>query len=110
MLEFEGADGSRAKCRARLVLACDGTSSTVRRLSTAPAVVADRQRLLIDEGKSVWRGIAPIDARGRATFYKGEAGQSALLFPAGRSAGSCWTVTTAARANDLSCDAHATQA
>lgn len=100
----DAVDGGRVEVRARLVLACDGASSAVRALSSAPAVVAERDRLLIDEGKSVWRGLAPsIGCDGQATFYRGDGGQSALLFPAGADAGSCWTViaeSVAGRATD----------
>ena len=93
-LEFE-VGGEVVSVHAKLVLACDGVSSAVRALSTSPATAAHREQLLCDEGKSVWRGIAPsVDCHGVATFYRGEAGRSALLFPAGRSKGSAWTIIT----------------
>jgi len=87
-LRFGADHGEEVAVRAKLVLACDGIRSTVRALSAeeAPAV-------LLDEGKSVWRGVAPgVDCNGEATFYKGEGGESALIFPAGREHGSSWTV------------------
>jgi len=50
-LRFATSSGE-TEVRAKLVLACDGARSTVRALSPEPAC-------LIDEGKSVWRGLAP---------------------------------------------------
>ena len=71
---------------AKIVLACDGTRSTVRALSPEPS-------RLLDEGKSVWRGIAEtVDCDGQATFYQGDSGESGLIFPAGLGHGSSWTV------------------
>ena len=50
-LRFATSSGE-TEVRAKLVLACDGARSTVRALSPEPAC-------LLDEGKSVWRGLAP---------------------------------------------------
>ena len=73
---------------ARLVLACDGASSACRRLLTS-----EPDDLLLDEGKSVWRGQAlDLDTGGEATFYKDETGRSGLVFPAGAGQGSSWSL------------------
>lgn len=73
---------------ARLVLACDGASSACRRL-----LASEPNDLLLDEGKSVWRGQAlGLDTGGEATFYKDETGRSGLVFPAGAGQGSSWTL------------------
>ena len=82
-----GFSGGEADCRAKVVLACDGTRSAVRRL--LPDESDDE--LLVSEGRSVWRGQAPsLDTRGAATFYK-EGDCSALVFPAGSGQGSSWS-------------------
>ena len=73
---------------ARLVLACDGASSACRRL-----LASEPDDLLLDEGKSVWRGQAlDLDTGGEATFYKDETGRSGLVFPAGAGQGSSWSL------------------
>jgi salicylate hydroxylase len=78
--------GELREVRCRALFACDGTRSRVRELSPdAPC--------LLDEGKSVWRGVAPAyDCSGAATFYRDASGSSGLLFPAGRGGGTSWTV------------------
>ena len=82
-LGFGGGDEVRAK----VVLACDGTRSAVRRL--LPGESDDE--LLLSEGRSVWRGQAPtLDTRGAATFYK-DGDCSGLVFPAGTGQGSSWS-------------------
>ena len=83
-LRFDDGD----EVAARVVLACDGASSTCRRLLPTEA-----DDLLIDERKSVWRGQAVgLDTGGEATFYKDDAGRSGLIFPAGVGQGSSWSL------------------
>ena len=60
--------------RAKLVLACDGTRSTVRALAPDPAC-------LVDEGKSVWRGLSPTVDCAVATTYVGSGGAPPPLNP-----------------------------
>ena len=80
------------KIAASMVLACDGTFSTVRTLQsdTATGTINATKPFLIDEQKTVWRGTAPnINTRGMSTFYiaQDEAnvkGATANIFPAGR--------------------------
>lgn len=81
-------------CHARLVLACDGVQSAARAAApSGPRAAA----VLLDEEKSVWRGVAPgVDVRGVATFYKDGGGRMGLLFPAGKGRGASWTVTAPA--------------
>ena len=84
----DGVPSPPTSVSARLVLACDGTRSSVRELCPA-----EPTELLVEEGKSCWRGIAPsFDCDATATFYRSDEGTSALLFPAGVDAGSSWTV------------------
>jgi 2-polyprenyl-6-methoxyphenol hydroxylase-like FAD-dependent oxidoreductase len=71
-LRFTTGSGETA-VRAQLVLACDGSRSTVRELSPDPAC-------LLDQGKSVWRGMAPtVDCGGVATTYIGSNGKLSTL-------------------------------
>jgi len=71
----------------KVVLACDGTRSTVRSLASEP------EDVLLDEGLSVWRGLAAsVQSQGTTTWYRGASGQSGLIFPAGKDCGSSWTV------------------
>ena len=83
------ADDDLMEVRARIVLACDGIRSSVRTLS--PLEPLD---LLLDEHRSVWRGLSPShDAKGTATFYRSDDGTSSgLVFPAGIQQGTSWTV------------------
>ena len=70
---------------ARVVLACDGARSACRRLLPSEP---DDSTLLIDEGKSVWRGqAAGLDADGVSTTFKDDAGRTGLVMPAGVGAG-----------------------
>lgn len=70
----------------RFLFACDGTKSQVRSL------LPKEPDILVSEQKSVWRGVAPnIDCHGKATFYR-DTDRSGLVFPAGKEAGSSWTV------------------
>jgi salicylate hydroxylase len=90
---FRTADGEHTLVRARLVLACDGVRSAARDMAPGGARAAS---VLRDEGKSVWRGIAPrVHVHGTATFFRDPSGGSriAVLFPAGRGRGASWTVT-----------------
>ena len=69
-------------CHARLVLACDGVQSAVRAAAPAGPRAAE---ILLDEEKSVWRGISPTtDVRGRATFYKDTGAGAGASASAGR--------------------------
>lgn len=87
-----GSSESSFTVRSKFLFACDGTKSVVR------SILPKEPDVLLSEDKSVWRGVAPnIDAKGKATFYRGvatddTAGRSALIFPGGRNAGSSWTV------------------
>ena len=78
---------------ASVVLACDGTRSTVRSLSPRGYRNDD---VLVDEGKSVWRGIAPdVDLKGACTVLRDtnrSDGALAITFPAGGGGGASWTV------------------
>jgi len=93
------ADGS--KVAASTVLACDGTFSTIRKCleyvdhttTNDDADTTSRKLatpVLVDERKTVWRGIAPnIDTKGKSTFFVAQdeakvTGGTAALFPAGR--------------------------
>ena len=89
----EGADAMRLRfddgdeVAAKVVLACDGVSSACRRL-----LPSEPDDLLLDEGKSAWRGQAVgLDSGREATFYKDDTGRSGLVFPAGAGQGSSWT-------------------
>jgi salicylate hydroxylase len=81
--------------RAKVVLACDGSRSACRELAPREPNAA---AVLVDEGKSVWRGIAPsVDLAGRGTFLRDTAarngGRLAVTFPAGgKAGGASWTV------------------
>ena len=111
-LEFEvAAEGAAAEvltvsCGA--VLGCEGVGSTVRRLA---AKEPKANEVFVDEGRSVWRGIAPgVDARNQATFYKGGAStkmsnnrgasgaatSSAVVAPAGKDKGASWAIISPA--------------
>ncbi|KAJ1474245.1 hypothetical protein T484DRAFT_1833156 [Baffinella frigidus] len=80
--------------RATVVLACDGARSASRELAPRePGAAA----VLWDEGKSVWRGLAPsVDLAGQGTILQDTAatdgGRSAVTFPAGGGGGASWTV------------------
>lgn len=94
-LRFRGSGDETLRCRARIVLACDGVQSSARAAApTGPRAAA----VLLDEEKSVWRGISPeADVRGVATFFREAHGsRMGLLFPAGRGRGASWTVTAPA--------------
>ena len=83
-LRFDDGD----EVTARVVLACDGARSACRRL-----LPSEPDDLLIDEGKSVWRGLAAgLDADGVSTTFKDDAGRTGLVMPAGVGQGSSWTV------------------
>ena len=87
-LRFSTGSGE-TEVRAKLVLACDGTHSTVRALSPDPACLLD------DEGKSIWRGTAPtVDCEGVSSLYR-SAGVTVGVNPAGLH-GASWTVIAAA--------------
>jgi hypothetical protein len=87
-LRFTTGSGE-TEVRAKLVLACDGTDSTVRALSPDPACLLD------DEGKSLWRGTAPtVDCEGVSSLYR-SAGVTVGVNPAGP-LGASWTVIAAA--------------
>ena len=82
-LRFDDGD----EVTARVVLACDGARSACRRL-----LPSEPDDLLLDEGKSAWRGQAVgLDSGREATFYKDDTGRSGLVFPAGAGQGSSWT-------------------
>jgi 2-polyprenyl-6-methoxyphenol hydroxylase-like FAD-dependent oxidoreductase len=97
-LSFKNAEtGEVRKVRAKYIFACDGVKSQVR------SILPNEPDILLAEDKSVWRGLAPnIYTSGKATFYRGSAssdddsnntsGRSGLIFPAGKNAGSSWTV------------------
>ena len=110
----EGADAMRLRfddgdeVAAKVVLACDGVSSACRHelLLTLTLTLAltltltlarrllpsEPDDLLLDEGKSAWRGQAVgLDSGREATFYKDDTGRSGLVFPAGAGQGSSWT-------------------
>ena len=83
-LRFDDGD----EVTARVVLACDGARSACRRL-----LPSEPDDLLIDEGKSVWRGLAAgLDADGVSTTFKDDAGRIGLVMPAGVGQGSSWTL------------------
>jgi len=93
------ADGGRGgatstRVRAKVVLACDGSRSACRELATRePSAAA----VLVDESKSVWRGLTPsVDLAGQCTFLRDTAqvnGRLASTFPAGgKDGGASWTV------------------
>jgi 2-polyprenyl-6-methoxyphenol hydroxylase-like FAD-dependent oxidoreductase len=80
-------NGQPKTVHAKLVIACDGSMSRVRSL------LPNEPDILIDEQKSVWRGLTPKSANGKATFRTDkDTGRSAVLFPAGKGAGASWTV------------------
>ena len=87
---------SGAAVEARVVLACDGTRSSVRELAPRGA---RGEQVLVDEGKSVWRGIAPgADLKGACTFLRdmkrAPNGALAITRPAGgKEGGTSWAVT-----------------
>jgi 2-polyprenyl-6-methoxyphenol hydroxylase-like FAD-dependent oxidoreductase len=89
-LTFSGAP----PVSARVVLACDGASSATRLLCPLEPQAGE---LLADEGKSVWRGLAPGVAAGGAAFFLRDAEEEllAVTFPAG-DGGSSWTVAAKA--------------
>ena len=95
-LNFESGAAVRRTVEARVVLACDGTRSSIRELAPRGA---RGEQVLIDEGKSVWRGIAPgVDLKGACTFLRdmkrAPNGALAITFPAaGEEGGASWTVT-----------------
>jgi len=87
---------------AKILIACDGSMSRVR------AILPNEPDTLIDEKKSVWRGITPKSTNGKATFYADKkTGRSALLFPAGKDAGASWTVISPVQAGKSETDAEA---
>lgn len=88
LLTFQ--DGTRVS--AAIVLACDGTFSTIRKCLEEKSSSLPSKPFLIDEHRTVWRGTAPnIDAKNIATFYvasprgsgEGESA-TACIFPAGK--------------------------
>lgn len=91
-------DAPRLLVRARLVIAADGVRSAARECSShGPRAAA----LWIDEGKSIWRGIAPSLSLHAVSTYlvePGGNGRIGMLFPAGRGKGSSWAVTAPAAA------------
>ncbi|KAJ1631144.1 hypothetical protein T492DRAFT_1144134 [Pavlovales sp. CCMP2436] len=106
-------DGSFVSVRASLVLACDGVRSAAREAAPCGPRAAE---VLIDDAKTVWRGLAPsIDVQGVATFFKEDperpestqGGRMALLFPAGSGKGASWTVTAPALSGHSRDPAHA---
>lgn len=87
------ANNHERTVKAKFLFACDGTKSRTRSL------LPKEPDILLAENKSVWRGTARnISTFGKATFYKDDenGGRSALIFPAGRDAGSSWTVISEA--------------
>jgi len=87
---------------AKILIACDGSMSKVR------AILPNEPDILIDERKSVWRGITPTSTNGKATFYADkQTGRSALVFPAGKDAGASWTVISPIQAGKSETDAEA---
>ena len=87
---------------AKIVIACDGSMSKVR------ALLPNEPDVLIDEHKSVWRGVTPTSTNGEATFYADKnTGRSAIIFPAGKSSGASWTVISQAEAGKSTTDAEA---
>ena len=100
-LDFEGSESASA----RLVLACDGTNSAVR------SILGDKSTL-VDEGKSVWRGVAPVDVGGVGTFLrdtKRKDGALGITFPAGGQSQASWTVIAPAAAGRASSSEDARQ-
>ena len=81
-------NGQENIMQAKFLIACDGTMSKVRSL------LPNEPDILIDEKKSVWRGCVPtLSTKGKATMYADkETERSALIWPAGKNAGSSWTV------------------
>lgn len=89
LLSFKNMiSGEELEARVKHIVACDGIKSKVR------SILPNEPDVLLAENKSVWRGVAPsISTSGMATFYGGnDAGQSGLIFPGGKNAGSSWTV------------------
>jgi len=87
---------------AKILIACDGAMSRVR------AILPNEPDVLIDEKKSVWRGITPKSTNGLATFYTDKkTGRSALMFPAGKDAGASWTVISEVQEGKSETDAEA---
>ncbi|CAM9122414.1 unnamed protein product, partial [Heterosigma akashiwo] len=95
-------NGNLITVRSKFLIACDGTMSKVRSL------LPNEPDVLIDEKKSVWRGISPRPAKGRATFYADKhTGRSALTFPAGLGSGTAWTVISEVQSGKSRTDAEA---
>lgn len=79
------------------VIACDGVSSTVRRLAPNEPKIED---LFINQERSVWSGVnTNMNLFGKAAFYKGDGDKGgalhtvAVIFPAGLAGGVSWTVS-----------------
>jgi 2-polyprenyl-6-methoxyphenol hydroxylase-like FAD-dependent oxidoreductase len=89
------------QCQA--IIAADGVGSAVRKL-LEPFGEPQADAIFLNERRSVWRGIAPnLNCSGRATFFRGDHLNSALVFPAGAEGGASWTVicpTVPGRAKD----------
>jgi 2-polyprenyl-6-methoxyphenol hydroxylase-like FAD-dependent oxidoreductase len=95
-------NGQPKTVHAKLVIACDGSMSRVRSL------LPNEPDILIDEQKSVWRGIAPKSANGKATFHTDkDTGRSAVLFPAGKGGAASWTVISHVQAGKSETEAQA---
>jgi 2-polyprenyl-6-methoxyphenol hydroxylase-like FAD-dependent oxidoreductase len=78
------------QCQA--IIAADGVGSTVRKLLESLGE-PQADAIFLNERRSVWRGIAPnLNCNGRATFFRGDHLNSALVFPAGAEGGASWTV------------------
>ena len=96
-LTFQSGGAALRTVEARVVLACDGTRSSVRELAPRGA---RGEQVLVDEGQSVWRGIAQgVDLKGACIVLRDmkRAPDSALaiMFPAGgEGGGTSWTVAT----------------
>jgi 2-polyprenyl-6-methoxyphenol hydroxylase-like FAD-dependent oxidoreductase len=89
-LEFANSANATEIVRARAVLACDGVSSTVRKLAPREPKA---DSIFISQGKSVWRGVTSnIDVDQKATFYRGDKNAVALVFPSGRPQTCSWSV------------------
>lgn len=81
--------GQECTVKSKYLFACDGTKSRTRYL------LPNEPDILLSENKSVWRGTARnISTSGKAIFYRDGkgGGRSALIFPAGKGAGSSWTL------------------
>ena len=93
-LTFESGAAVRT-VEARVVLACDGTRSSVRELAPRGA---RSEQVLVDEGKSLWRGIAQgVDLKGACLVLRdmkrAPDGALTIMFPAaGEGGGTSWTV------------------